>query len=177
MAPLPPQNTARHWIDYNDGYNDHSLLVRHGPAVSSIEVLNSVVPFFEAIAPLLYLITITGARAAPINSVLSVPVAWPGAATYGAFLMPEDLTPRQLCFLGRTSTGRRARWFLFGYNEPPPGPFRLTQTDHAEIGEAIQAIISAQAEDVFLAIDGNDPQMYPYADVNYNSYWEAEARG
>lgn len=177
MAPLPDNNTACVWVGYNDGYNDHELQVRYRPPAVAADAITTVVGFFEVLAPLLYLITITGVRYRAAGSTVSLPNVWPGAATYGAFLMPENQAPRQLNFVGRDTGGRMVRWALFGFNGNTPGSYRINAADLEEIGEAIAYLDEQSDAGVWSTIGGLVPTIYPYANVNYNSYWETEARG
>ena len=177
MAPLPENSTDRFWLDYTDGINDHSLLVRFNGEFATVNaVMGSVQGFLEALSPELYTLTIQGARVSAQGSNISVPVPWSGNVTYGQFAMPNELSPRQLCFLGRDGFGRRARWFVFGWDAPPPDPFRIGITPATAFDNALIAIRDGQQESIWLTIAGQVPTMYTYVDVNYNSYYEAKAR-
>lgn len=177
MAPLPENGTERFWLDYTDGINDHSLLVRFNGATATVnQVMGSVDDFMLALSPELYQISVNGARVSAAGSNISVPVVWTGGVTYGNFAMPNELSPRQLCFLGRDGTGRRVRWFMFGWDAAPPDPFRIGITPATAFDNAIQAILGGQTNEIWLTIAGNVPTLYTYVDINYNSYYEAKAR-
>lgn len=177
MAPLPDNNTDCFWMDYSDGINPHSFQVRFNGGGSNVpNVMTLVDQFFTALDPILYVLTVTGARFRLEGSTVTQPVTWEGAATYGTFAMPATLAPRQLCFLGRGADGRRVRWFVFGYDAAPPGPFRLPLSSPSELGDAWAIIQAGPADGCFLTISGGDPNLYSYVDVNYNSYFEEKAR-
>lgn len=177
MAPLPENNTARFWLDYTDGQNPHSLLVRYDQTqMPPSDVAEYVEAFFNALSPILYLVGVSGARYSSQGSNISLPFSWTGAATFGQFAMPAELAPRQLCFLGRDAVGRRSRWFVYGWEAAPPNPFRLELNNPAELGAAWQVISDAQLAGAFISISGLNPTMYGYVDVNYNSYYEAKMR-
>ena len=79
-----------------------------------------------------------------------------------------------LNFVGRSSTGRRARWAIFGYKNAY-SEFRLTSAESADIATVVDALDASPTR--FLAIDGNLPTWYPYANVKAWDYWVGEARG
>lgn len=177
MAPLPENNTDRFWLAYTDGQNDHELLVRfNGGAGNVPNVMSSVDQFFTALSPILYLLTVNGARWSAQGSVISQPLIWDGAATYGQFAMPATLAPRQLCYLGRDAQGRRVRWFVFGWEAAPPTAFRIGAGGVTEFADAYAVISAGNADGVWLTIAGLDPVLYGYVDINYNSYYEEKAR-
>lgn len=178
MAPLPDNSTARVWVDYNDGVNDHSLMIRYSPSGATVaDAMDAAIAFLEAMDPLLYLIGITGARASAAGSTFSFPVAWTGAATYGDDTMDPVFAPRETRFLGRDNGGRRVSWSLYGGKYETPENYRLNPLDFAAVASAISAIEANVVADTFLTINYGDPIVYPYADVNFNSYWERQARG
>lgn len=177
MAPLPESNTARLFVDYNDGQNDHTLIARYAPSAGSDIAMDNVGLFFQALDPILYLVTIVGARVAATGSNISVPIPWTGSPTFGSTSMPIVNAPRQMTFLGRTIGGRRVRWSVFGFKGTFPDLYRYAATALGEIGDAIDAINDGLGAGVFIAIDGFNPSVYPYADFNFNSYWEGETRG
>lgn len=176
MAPLPEDNTARLWVSYDDGYNEHSVMFRTSNPLDIEGGISYADQFLAALAPILYEITITGARFATVGTNVSNPVLWTGASTYGTFLMPQELAPRALTFLARSSGGRRARWSVYGLSLPTPANYRITNSEEAAVLAANTVLNAAQNDGWAVTIDGLNPVTYPYADVNFNSYWEAEAR-
>jgi len=177
MAPLPENNTDRFWLDYSDGINPHSFQVRFAGGAGQASVVAGLVSdFFSALSPILYELTVLGCRYSLAGTNISAPMIWPGPATFGTFAMPNELSPRQLCWLGRGPDGRRVRWFVYGYDAAPPGPFRLPTNSPAELGLAWDIIEAGPSDGAFLTISGSDPNLYNYIDVNYNSYYEEKAR-
>lgn len=178
MAPLPENNTPRFWLDYNDGENDHSLMVRYVASGATLaDVMDNLDAVLVEMEPMLYAITITGARASASGSNFSLPVTWTGAAEYGADPMPTLLAPRETRWVGRSQLGRKVSWSFYGCKYTSPDSYRLTVGDLAAVGDVIAAIEAAITADVFVAIDLTAPAVYPYANVNFNSYWERQARG
>lgn len=179
MAPLPQNNTNRLWVDYNDGRNDHVLLCRYviSTGFGTPEAMGAVDAFLTAINDSLYLITILGARVAAQGSNISAPVAWTGGATYGGGAMPAVFAPRQVMWLGRTGGGRRFRLSIWGVNTTTPDNFRIADDGSNFVADGIDVLETQQPLGAFRAIDGNVPLLYPYADIQFNSYWETQARG
>ena len=177
MAPLPANNTARLWVGYNDGENDHELMVRFFDGdVSNEAAVTFAAGFFDAASAMLYEITITGARIQLAETSVSFPIEWTGDPTYGTDPMPVLLAPRETRWLGRTVEGRKVSWSLYGGKYTSPDDYRLTPTDLAAVGTVLDYLTSIDVEGVFLAIDNHKPIRYQYADVNFNSYWEREQR-
>lgn len=177
MAPLPDNNTACLWVDYNNGWDDHSLQVRYAGAANFADAVAAAVGLFSELEPVMYLTTILGVRYRSAGSTIALPNTWPGAATYGAFLMPREMAPRAITFLGRSTDGRRVSWSLYVYNGNTPGTYRIAAGAVGEIDAAIAHIDTVSNAGPFCTVSGDAPTMYPYASVNYNSYWEAEQRG
>lgn len=178
MTPLLPNNTARVWIGYNDGQFDHELLIRYNTSVADVpDVMTAADDLFTQIASDWYQIAITGVRASAQHSDFSFPVSWTGGATYGGGTMPKVFAPRQFCLLGRTSLGRRSRFFLFGFEGTSPDDYRLPRSAGNIVDDALSVIEAAQALGIFICIDGQTPVMYQYADFNFNNYYEKQARG
>jgi hypothetical protein len=164
-------------VDYNDGENDHSLQVRFlAPDTTLAIAMTYAGEFFEAIEDFLYEITINGARFAAAGSDISLPATWSGASTYGTDPMPTLLAPRETRWVGRTQNGRRVSFSVYGCKYTSPDTFRIV-SDGANLPNLGVVLINDASDDgAFVAIDGFRPTMKNYVDVNFNSYWEAEAR-
>lgn len=177
MAPLPENNTGCYFVDYTDGVNEHSLMVRfHDGEVSVPAAGDLIAAFWLAIEDSLYEITILGARYREANATVSIPVTWPGDSVYGADPMPVLLAPRETRYVGRSSTGRRVSYSIYGGKYTSPDIYRIVEPDNADFLAGHLAIDAASAELVFLTIDLNRPNLKNYVSVNFNSYWEREAR-
>jgi hypothetical protein len=179
MAPLPADNTARFWYDYHDGQNPHTILCRFTTSLGFdiTDVMAAVDDLLNALDEDLYLINTLGARFADAGSNISVPVIWTGAASYGAGSMPAVFAPRQTMFLGRDSLGRRFRVSIWGIDQTTPDNFRFASVSGNFVDRAVTSLVASQAGGAFRTISGNQPSMYNYADVQFNSHWETAARG
>jgi len=177
LGPLPANNTGRLWVAYNDSINNHELMVRYNTTTTLSAVMDFIDQYLTAQDTILYLTTILGARYSGPGSDISSPIVWTGAATYGDGTMPLNQAPRELCYLGRTSGGRRFRTFLYGGKFTTPDDFRFPSVAESVVEAALGVIFDAGADGSFVAIDNLRPTLYTYADVQYNSYWESAARG
>jgi hypothetical protein len=175
MAPLPPESTARAWLDYNDGINEHSIQMRLGPTATLVNINTSFHTLLTALAPILHQLTIVGLRVASDNSNVTNPATWTGSATYGTgTLLPED-APREIRFIGRSADGRQGSASVFGYSGTTPAIYRLNNSI-TQIFNAIAVLDAGYSSDLWLSISTQRLIWKPYASFNFNSYWEKEAR-
>lgn len=177
MAPLPENATARLFVDYTDGLNNHTLMFRYPVGVGATEVMEVVDDYLSSLSPILHLLTITAARISSAGSEFSFPTAWTGLGTYGSGTIVGWKAPAELSFVGRSADGRRARWFLFGYKDTIPNDFRLSTGDNTAVLAAYNDLVDAALAGTICTIGGIPPVIYPYANVNFNSYYETKQRG
>lgn len=178
MAPLPQNNTGRVWLDYTDGIHQHTLMWRFAAATSNAaEVMTFMAQFLAAIAPSTCLLTIVAVRAAAPGSDVSVPIAWTGAATYGAGAQTAVNTPIEIRYEGRSVGGRRGSAHLYGYDAGVPGTYRIAITPASVVDNALVVLQAATATGAMVAIDNGAMNWKTYVNIQYNSYWETKQRG
>lgn len=184
LPPLPLNNTARYFIDYTTGRKDHSLIVRVGPASAPAQVdqaVFSILGTLQQVLPQNW--RVTGARFQNARTEFTLPASLPLTeglvGTSGDFLLPHNEEPRQVTFTGRSSTtGRKTRFGIFGVNFITPATYRATPEGISGRVGAVLSLLGPFSQDgYFVAIDGSPVLWNQYANVNYNSYWETEARG
>lgn len=184
MAPLPPNNTARLWIDYVVGGIEHTFQVRYNanqPTIDVVDTVAAILGFIEG--ELASSFAVQGARVAPAGSNISVPFDISGSALAG-FVgtngsdLPANNAPREISWTGRShTTGRRVEWSLYGYMPNTPANYRWGPGETvASSSQVIAALNAASAAGIFVAIDGTPAVWKPYVNVNFNSYWENEVR-
>jgi hypothetical protein len=177
MAALPPENTARLYVDYNDGVNLHTLVVRYNEDPGQLLVaLAHADAVFTEMSPNLYAVTIAGARFSLKGSNVTNPAVWSGAASYGAGVMPAVSAPLQFMFGGKSQDGRLVAWYFFGCKLAVPATYRYAGGVVAGLDDTGDAIAAAGLAGAFLTISGAVPLVKTYVNVNWNSYWEAEPR-
>lgn len=176
MTAISPLNTPRLWVDYNDGTHDHSIMFRFNLTATvgaAMEVAHSL---FSGVQEELYTNTIKGARMAFADSPVSFPVLWSGNDTYGSGAQPAVSAPLELCWVGRTTAGRMAKWFLYGFKLGVPEDYRFFPGVDSVLDAGTAAIRAGVNEGTIIAIDTFQPSVYPYINIQWNSYWESQAR-
>jgi len=176
MAPLPESNTARWFLDYSDGINEHSMMFRTVSPASMATLKSEVDTFLDTMAPQMFVITIIGMRVALVGSNVSNSTPWTGNATYGTGVMPATLAPREVRFVGRSADGRRNSISVYGTKFVTPDTFRIPSSADTVIEAALLRLANAAALGIGATISGQAPIWKAYANVNFNSYWESEAR-
>jgi hypothetical protein len=176
MAPYPPQTTARLWVDYSDGLHNHSAMFRFATIAGTGNAMDGADEFLTALSPDLVTITILGARAAAEGSVISVPLIWTGAAVYGSGAQTGVNEPKELCFVGRTGLGTMAKWFMYGSKAGIPNSYRYFPGELASLDAGVAALRGRVTDGTWVAIDTQPPSVYPYINIQWNSYWESQQR-
>jgi hypothetical protein len=177
MAGLPPENTPRLLVDYNDGIHDHTLTWRFANRTSSVAAaMDAANAFLQALSPSWYAITILGARTIDEGSHISRPVGWTGDAAYGTGAMPAVNAPRELRFEFRSPDGHKGSLGVYGVNVATPATYRLPATLFTFVSDARAELITATDIASLVAIDGLAVFVKEYANINFNSYWERKAR-
>lgn len=176
MAALPVTNTGRVWIDYETANAKHSQMWRHGPTVNAEVILSGIAEYYAFLSDVLYEINILGARYAIIGSNVTLPIAWPGSASYGAGTEPLGSAPRFISWVGRSAQG--ARWSMqqYGLELATPNQYRAEVSSVPQLEDAWEHLLDMATEEVLVAIDGIPVQPYSYVNYNYNDHWVGEAR-
>jgi len=174
---LPENNTARVWVDYSDGINQHSIQGRYTAGTSSAPgVLAVFASFLAEIDAKLYAISIIGARQAAANSNVTNPISWPGDAGYGTGAMPAVNAPRQVMWEGKDAFGHRWRLSMFGCNFSTPDTYRLNQGDVTEFDAGRAELGTALANGTMCSIAIHNVLLKLFMSVNFNNHFEAKAR-
>lgn len=180
MAPLPENATARYFVDYTDGINEHTLLFRGLPGTSAAllgGIANNVI---QELQPNMYLgWAIVGARFSQAGSDFSLPVLPPNQVTPGSNIaMPGTAAPRFQSIIGRgVVSGRRFRMFFFGLNIATPNDFRIDTGEVTSLDNARSQLIEAFGDNNIVTIGGDTAVLYDYFNVGFNSYYERKQRG
>lgn len=184
LPALPQNNTTRYFVDYTTGRYEHTLVFRTDEGVGNAEANTAIYAVLEAIGPILpNNWQVVGCRLQLAGELFSLPVSlgdvdgFVGTSTSGQIEAKEE--PRQLNFVGRSrSSGRQVRLGFYGAAFTTPGNYRLATVGlSGVIGNTVDALNAASFGGVAVAIDGAYALWKSYANVNYNSYWETEARG
>lgn len=176
LTPLAPENTERWRLVYSVGGHDHNLVMRvDNTGVSQTTVEAGYSQLLGDLSPLLYLLTFVRLEHAAVGSTIFNPVTTTLTGTLAGTGTPsQEQSTRQISFVGRAVTGRKARAFVYGYKVDTDENMRVTPAETAEIGTAINRINGYLH--LFVAIDGIKPTFSQYVNVNYNKHWTKEVR-
>lgn len=175
MAPLPPNTTARLFVDYTTCKHQHTIVCRYDAPNTPADAMDAVSSLWTALDTFIYLATVDGARFQEAGSDVSVDVAWTGDPTYGDENGPEEASAWFVDYVGRSLGGRRVRVSTFGFKLVSYEHIYRVQTGDIAAVDAGQAALDA-AEGAFLAIDGGEPIWKTYANIGANAYWRNKIR-
>lgn len=183
LPPLPPNSTDRIFVNYTTGRLEHSFTVRHNSGgFGEAAVLDDIAAFLGALAPVLPgTWAVTNVEQQLAGSVVTLPLdAGPldGFVGQGAGGLDIAVEQLQWNWIGRGAiTGRKVRVGLYGINLARPVIYRFTGGGRPQaLIEATNSLVSTSARS-FLTVGGDRALWYDYVNVQFNSYWEAEARG
>lgn len=176
MAPLPPNNTARLWVDYEVASFDHTALIRVGSVEEVDEAIDLFTEIVEAIGDFLFLSTFIGARFAASGSNVSNPIAGAWPTSWGNSSNPQRKdSAAYVGFVGRSLDGRRSGFELFGSSTVSlGGDYRATTAENAGVNTAVSLLNGA--EGTFLSINQFQPIWKPYVNLGINAYWRNHIR-
>lgn len=181
LPALPANSTPRLFVDYNDTYNDHVLIFRYEATFVPEDLDAWVSAFLGSLEPALVDgWSVTGCRFQEAGSIVSLPVTMPLTNAFVASssqILDAKEAPRQTKFVGRGQfTGRRNSVGIFGLVYVTPATYRFTGVLPTWATAARNTLVS-ESNNFGLTIGGDRTDWYTYVNVNYNSYWETEARG
>lgn len=181
LPALPANSTNRLFLDYNDTIHNHTAVIRYGDGFQPSDLEAWLVALLESLEPAMVQgWAVTGARYQEAGSIVTFPAFLPdvtGFTASGSQQLDAREAPRQTVFVGRgRNTGRRVRLGFFGLVYFTPGTYRF---DGLLPSWATNTLNTLDSESVNfgITIGGDAPTWYRYVNVNYNSYWETEARG
>lgn len=177
LPPLPPENTARLWIQYSAGGVDHEFLVRGLAGVDPAAFVGNVRTFIQQLqATLPTNWQAYGARYAAAGQTFSTPVPF-GAALPGT-KATESITgitvPNFVSFVGRDGAGRKWRLSILGFMSSQEGDYRVEGGDNIDL-DAARSFIQLQPT-TFLTIAAFKPTVYNYFNIGRNAYWQRQQR-
>jgi len=174
MAPLSPDNTKRIYYTYNNGINDHTVVIRLAGATDIVQadallgaVLAEIGVFFPET-------TITLVEESAMGSNIRIPVTSDRLGdSFGSGDATKDVDAQALTFVGKSGGGRLTRLSFFGYFGAISA-YRLTGGENAAIADAVTALNTASLAGV--AIDGQQVLWANYANIKPNDHWVKRAR-
>lgn len=174
MAPLPAESTARFKVFYTVGGRQHVQEVRTSPA-SPAAFSDELTAYYSALGDSIYATVIDDIQFAADNSVIFNSVAAPivGQAFGSGAPSVEGEDAYYFSFIGRSSGGRRVRFFQFGA-KALGGDYRFPAGENIELDDARNVI--ADSSENWLAIDGLTALWKTYINAGVNAYWQRKVR-
>ncbi len=185
MAPLPENNTPRYWVRYRANGREHEMMLRWDPALVEDETdrlsfVARTATLLADLAPILPTdFAVLGARWSNVGQLFSVPFSAPASPTGTAGLIAAE-APAFITFVGRTGGGRRWKLTILGIGVSPAAEagnysdYRIQPDENGAVDTA-RGNLAGWPE--LVGIDGFKPNIYPYANIGYNAYWQRAVRG
>lgn len=191
MAPLAAQNlTTRWYFDYVTGNDaakarNHTAMLRTAALtdVTPVEIQDKFLLILNALSAAAFRLgwRVTGVRKSAANTDFTVPVdmtpnlaAFAGTGSYTGWLISSEAIERR--FLARSPlTGVRTKFSLYGEANNSIADFRISGGESGGVTSVVN-ILNGTGLPLLVAGDNTVPTWYPYASLNYNSYWEGALR-
>lgn len=175
MAPLPPNNTERWFVDYAVEGVNHTLLLRTEAPSDAATVSAFVDDLWSALTSNLFSTVINGLRKAAQGSDISLDQTYTGTTSFGGGDPGEGNKPAFIAFQGRSEGGRPVKLTIFGYKDlGTVDDYRFVPGVGSTIADA-QAVIQTTAG-FPCAIDANNVIWKTYVNCGFNAYWQRQAR-
>jgi len=177
LAPLPPSNTERWWLEYTDQGVSHKMLMRCADERSAGEVAEAYDTFLASIVDGINVLTIVGLSHAAAGSNVTNPEDPTGlAATYGLAAGDPINIPLEMTFPGRSRDGRKTFVSLFGWAAQTDETWRYDATIGSIVINGVTALNGLSASGFFVSISGARVFHKNYANVSFNDYWVKKRR-
>lgn len=175
MAPLPPNNTERWFVDYAVNGINHTLLIRT-VAPSTNDVISTFVSdLFGALDDVLWATAINGLRRSVQGSDISLDQAYLGTTAFGGGVGDDLGRGYFLAYEGRSEGGRPVKLTVFGFkNLLSVADTRFPITSPSPYFDALGVIETTPG--LPAAIDANNVIWKNYVNCGNNSYWQRQAR-
>jgi len=174
MAPLAPETTARYKIFYTVGGRQHVQEVRSG-AITPTDFNTALDAYYTALGTDIYSTVIDDVQFAIASSTVFNSVALDIVGdTFGSGAPAvEGEDAYFYSFIGRSSGGRRVRFYQFGA-KALGGDYRFPAGEDTDL-DAARAVV-AGTSGAWLAIDGLVPVWKTYINAGVNAYWQRKVR-
>lgn len=178
MAPLPPlpeNNSDRYFLDMDTAVDQYTIQVRTDTNLGLAAFDTAITPILTAVAPLMPQTFISSVRFQAANTLVSLPVNSSHLGEeLGSGTALKVNVPRFLSFQGRTASGRRVSWFIYGTALTFPEDYRIPTSLDANVENVYFALQSATG--IFVAVSIEEATWYAYANCGFNSYKERRNR-
>jgi len=174
ITPLPPSNTKRYFLKYNNGHNDHTLMMRTLSTVDNTTAISILDDFLGAISDICWLSSIVGLEVALEGEDIRNSVLWTGRTTFGTGDVTDLTKATSYSFSGRSADGHKVRVYMFSVKNPSDDNYRWLTSELSTVDDVVTFL---QAQDMgFLSISGVRATWKPYANVGWNDHWVKQVR-
>lgn len=175
MAPLPPESTARVYLDYTTCGYQHTLICRFKSGATIQDAVDQLSAFVTGAGTQVYASALVGLRASNDGSNITYPLANTFPTTWGSGSASGNESANYYDFVGRSADGRRVRVALFGaVNVSVNDLFRITGVGSAPWSDMLAAL--TDNPDVFCTISEQTPVWHNYVNTGINAYWRNTIR-
>lgn len=170
LAPLPPDNTVRWWLNYSVAGIGHTLQMRGTEFATDANALNAYNALLDELDPVLAsnATFLSVDRADQGSNVRNPVIGFVPRSGAGAFTTTGDSRAFQISFTGRSDDGRKVKYLMWGVGVTSDGDFRWEPGDIAYLDDAL-ATFPANNK-VWATISGLIPVMHPYTNYGYNDH-------
>lgn len=177
LAPLPPDNTKRYFINYAADTYRHSIQCRVASSVSDADAVGELSDFVGILSASAYSSTTwDGLDVAALGSNVRNPVSgWTPITGSQGGDAADLLRPFFFTAVGRATSGRKTKFEMFGMSFTTNAVWRITTADDAAVVDVVDWLVDHPL--YFVAIDGTSPVWSYYLNFNYADHWVDVARG
>lgn len=176
VTPLPPENTTRWRVRYNNGIDTHSLTLRTIDSLTAAAVSAFFNDIFQAAAPFLPAITIIALDRIAQGSNVGIPQPLGSLlAGYGTGTLQLVSSPNTLTFSGRSLLGRKNHIAFLGVKVSADSNYIYGPGELAAVGAVVNQLNAAGA-DIGIGIDGAETNWYPRATFKANDHFVRRRR-
>lgn len=175
LPPLPPTTTSRYRLNYTANGLAHSIVVHNPTGTSQATALSNATALANLLKPLVFTDTVfQSVDWADLGSDVFNPLGTLNiAGTFTGNGQPVG-RPWYYGFVGRSPSGRKTRFFLFGVPIPNDANFRITTSELASIATAVTALNSGTGG--IMCIDASQPVWKPYINVGTHDHYVKRIR-
>lgn len=178
MAAIDERNTFRLWVNYNDGFFDHSIQFRYdGSVTTESEITLIAHNYFVALSTSLNVINILGAEFAGEGSGVRNPTSWDHSASYGTGALPQVNAPRYFMITGRDQTGHRWHIEQFGGAFSSPDTWKIGPGVIGNLDSARTVLVTAFNVGTIYSINKKKVVVNSTFPVSFNDHFVVKARG
>jgi hypothetical protein len=174
MAPLDPAATQRWYYTYANSRNEHTLTLRGNADAINADADAAFSAIVGAIGTFFCFSTVLRVETSVEGSNVRNPTGSDLiGSTFGSGACTADQAAMGMSVTGKSLAGKRARLFLFGWNQPL-GNYRLDAGEDSSVAALIGAL--DDLGNVPVAIDGLTVTWNAYVNIKPNDHWVSQLR-